>query len=312
MKIGTYAAPLVLFVFFSTRAEKTRSVLVDIKLMSVLFLVAYIIHQFEEHWVDLLGEQYAFYSDVNQLILSALNAQDSTIIPLSPEAIYVINTSLVWLVGILAIWRSPKHLFPSLAMAGITLVNGISHIILGIAQQAYNPGLLTATVIFVPLAVAFYRTVLTTFLEAEKQVIVSIIWSVLAHIIMVAGLLAANWFNVIPEVVYFALLIVWSVIPILLFNASIFSVPQVWESTMEIERSGAKALTAKEIQHLEALKAVVETALTDGVLSDGEIAHIKSIIWADGKVTYEELRIFHETMQSLMGDELPAIDWRPN
>lgn len=79
---------------------------------------------------------------------------------------------------------------------------------------------------------------------------------------------------------------------------------------MDIERSGDKALTAEEIQHLETLKAVVETALADGVLDEGEIAHIRSIIWADGKVTYEELRTLHETIQSLMGDELPALDWR--
>ena len=81
---------------------------------------------------------------------------------------------------------------------------------------------------------------------------------------------------------------------------------------MEIERSGTKALTPEEIQHLEKLKAVVETALADGVLNEGEIAHVESIIWADGKVTYEELRTVHETIQSLMGDELPALDWRPN
>ena len=77
---------------------------------------------------------------------------------------------------------------------------------------------------------------------------------------------------------------------------------------MKIELSGAKALTAKEIQHLETLKAMVETALADGVLSDGEIAHIKSIIWADAQVTYEELRTVHETLQSLIGDELPLLD----
>ena len=79
---------------------------------------------------------------------------------------------------------------------------------------------------------------------------------------------------------------------------------------MEIERSGAKALTPEEIQHLETLKTVVETALADGVINEGELAHIKSIIWADGKVTYEELRTVHETIHSLMGDELPAIEWR--
>ncbi|MEM8543531.1 MAG: hypothetical protein AAGF66_06010 [Cyanobacteria bacterium P01_H01_bin.119] len=129
---------------------------------------------------------------------------------------------------------------------------------------------------------------------------------------MVAGLLADNWFNLIPEAVYFALLIIWSVIPVFLFNASIFSVPQIWESTMEMEFSGAKALTAEEVQHLEKLKAVVKAALADGVLSDGEIDHIKSIIWADGKVTYEELRAVHTTMQSLIGDELPPLEWRRN
>ncbi|MEO0538331.1 MAG: hypothetical protein AAF215_31275 [Cyanobacteria bacterium P01_A01_bin.123] len=81
---------------------------------------------------------------------------------------------------------------------------------------------------------------------------------------------------------------------------------------MEIERSNAKALTPEETQHLEKLKAVVEAALADGVLNEDEIAHIKSIIWADGKVTYEELRTFHETIKSFMGDELPSFDWRRN
>ncbi|MEM9005187.1 MAG: hypothetical protein AAGE59_16905 [Cyanobacteria bacterium P01_F01_bin.86] len=81
---------------------------------------------------------------------------------------------------------------------------------------------------------------------------------------------------------------------------------------MEIERLGAKELTPEEIQHLGTLKTLVEAALADGVLNEDEIAHIKSMLWADGKVTYEELRTVHETIQALMGDELPALDWRPN
>ena len=81
---------------------------------------------------------------------------------------------------------------------------------------------------------------------------------------------------------------------------------------MEIERSKAKALTSEEVQHLNKLKAVVTAALADGVLSEDEITHVKSIIWADNQVTYEELRTVHETLQSLMGDELPLLDWRRN
>lgn len=219
MKVGTYVAPFILLAFFSARPKQTESGLADVKLMAVLLLVAYIIHQFEEHWVDLLGEQYAFYGDVNQLILGVLNAQDSTIMPLSPESIYVINTSLVWLVGALAIWRSSEHVFSMLVMTGITLVNGVSHIVLGLAKQAYNPGLLTAVVIFMPLAISFYRTLLVKMPAIKGQVVASLVWAVLAHIIMVSGLLAANWFHLISEVVYFTLLIVWSIIPAFLFNA---------------------------------------------------------------------------------------------
>ena len=81
---------------------------------------------------------------------------------------------------------------------------------------------------------------------------------------------------------------------------------------MEIERSKAKALTSAEVQHLEKFKAVVAAALADGVLSEDEITHVKSIIWADNQVTYEELRTVHETLQSLIGDELPLLDGRRN
>ncbi|MEM9809069.1 MAG: HXXEE domain-containing protein, partial [Cyanobacteria bacterium P01_D01_bin.56] len=146
--------------------------------------------------------------------------QNTSVMPLSPESIFVINTSLVWLVGVIAIWRSPKHLFPALALAGITLINAGSHIMAGIVKQSYNPGLLTAIVIFVPLAIAFYRSVLVATPTASLQVKVSLILAVLAHIIMVGGLLAANWFNLFPEYGYFAMLVAWSVVPAFLFNSS--------------------------------------------------------------------------------------------
>ena len=217
MKIGIYAVPFIIFIFFSSRTEQTEEVFSDTKLISVLLLLAYIIHQFEELWVDVFGNHYAFYEYFNTLFLSILGAQDSSVIILSREAIFVINTSLVWLIGIIAIWRSPKHLFPVLAMNGIVLVNAISHILPGILKQSYNPGLLTAIVIFLPVAIAFYRKVLFTNPGAKSQVIASIVWAVLAHVILISGLLSANWFELIPELVYFIVLVVWSLIPAFLF-----------------------------------------------------------------------------------------------
>ena len=43
--------------------------------------------------------------------------------------------------------------------------------------------------------------------------------------------------------------------------------------------------------------------------SIAEVNHIKSIIWADGKVTDDELRTVHDTIESGMGDVLPGLEW---
>lgn len=76
-----------------------------------------------------------------------------------------------------------------------------------------------------------------------------------------------------------------------------------------MERHSSKVLSPEDIAHLETLKSVVEKALEDGEFSVAEIDHIKAIIWADGKVTYEELRTVHDTIASVMGDVQPDLEW---
>lgn len=79
---------------------------------------------------------------------------------------------------------------------------------------------------------------------------------------------------------------------------------------MKIERPNAKPLSSEEIAQLETLKYVVEQALEDGQLSIYERERIQSLIWADGKVTYEELRTIDETIHRVMGDIPPELEWR--
>ena len=56
----------------------------------------------------------------------------------------------------------------------------------------------------------------------------------------------------------------------------------------------------------------IEDGLFDGTFSTAEIDRIKSIIWADGKVTYEELRTVNQTIKEVMGDVVPEMEWRSN
>lgn len=81
---------------------------------------------------------------------------------------------------------------------------------------------------------------------------------------------------------------------------------------MEVNSPNSKPLTSEELAHLEKLKSVVEKALEDGKFSDYEIERIKSIIRADGKVTYEELRTVNQTIKDVMGDVAPEMEWRAN
>lgn len=78
---------------------------------------------------------------------------------------------------------------------------------------------------------------------------------------------------------------------------------------MKIERLNAQELSSEDMAHLKTLKSVIEKALEDGAFSTDEIERINSIIWADRKVTYEELRTLHDTIQSVMGAVEPELEW---
>ncbi|NOU61774.1 HXXEE domain-containing protein [Marinifilum caeruleilacunae] len=222
MKIGTYALPFLLIGAFSlNRNGEFKNLNKDYRFISIIMLIAYIVHQYEEHWIDLFGNYYSFYVFNNKFILGNLGATGSAIKPLTKEAIFVINTSLVWLVGVLAILRAPKHIFPLIAMASIIIVNGFVHILAGVIKFEYNPGMFTSVVIFVPIYITFVRYLIKQSKHYIKQIFGGIVWSLLAHVIMVSGLLMANWFNIFPEFVYFIGLVIWSVIPLGLYRNKI-------------------------------------------------------------------------------------------
>ncbi|MEL6523057.1 MAG: HXXEE domain-containing protein [Pseudomonadota bacterium] len=184
---------------------------------ALLLWVAYIVHQFEEHWIDLFGRIYAFHGSLNEL-LSGLTGSESGVEFISPASIFVINTSLVWLVGALAVLLGARHIFAVLCMTAIAVVNAVSHIGAGLVTGTYNPGLLTALILFLPFGVAAYVWLVHTEMATVRLVLASLLWAFLAHVIMVAGILAMHWFGWIPELAYFTTLVVWSLLPAFLFS----------------------------------------------------------------------------------------------
>ncbi|MEM1152680.1 MAG: HXXEE domain-containing protein [Pseudomonadota bacterium] len=214
MKVGTFMAPLLLLIAFTFRSD--GELLSNPRMLSLLLLVAYIVHQFEEHWVDLYGRTYAFKPYLNEF-LSTQMGYESSVEFMSDSSVFVINTSLVWLVGALAIWRGSAHIFTTLCMAAIVVVNAISHIVAGAVAGGYNPGLLSAVVIFLPLGIAVYGRLLLAGAATRRLVIASLIWGLFAHALLIGGILAMNQYDWLPEAVYFVILVAWSILPAFAF-----------------------------------------------------------------------------------------------
>ncbi|BAU65693.1 hypothetical protein STA3757_30820 [Stanieria sp. NIES-3757] len=66
---------------------------------------------------------------------------------------------------------------------------------------------------------------------------------------------------------------------------------------MKSERLNQRELTPEEKQELEKLRAMIESATADGVLTKYERDRISAAMRADGKVTVEELELVRTLMQ---------------
>lgn len=106
-----------------------------------LQLPAYMLHQLEEH----AGDRFRRF--VNTRIAGAPNA-------LTTAAVVVLNVPLVWGVDLASIYLARfVALGWGLVAIYLMLVNAVAHIAGAAVMRAYNPGLITAVAIFVPLGV---------------------------------------------------------------------------------------------------------------------------------------------------------------
>jgi hypothetical protein len=104
-----------------------------------MMLPLYMLHQYEEHDND------RFRTFVNSQIAGGREA-------LSPAAVFVINIPGVWGV-ILVSFALAWNVRPGLGLIAIylVLVNGAAHLVAAIALRRYNPGLITAMLLFLPV-----------------------------------------------------------------------------------------------------------------------------------------------------------------
>jgi hypothetical protein len=103
-----------------------------------LLLPIYMLHQYEEH--D--GDRFRLY--VNRMVGHGEEV-------LTPAAVFVINIGAVWVLDVVVIYLTwGVDLGLGLIAVYLMLINAFVHIAGAIRSRSYNPGLVTAVVLFLP------------------------------------------------------------------------------------------------------------------------------------------------------------------
>ena len=109
--------------------------------LTLIFLQVplYMIHQFEEH----TGDRFRLY--INRTIGGGREA-------LTPAATFWINSLGVWAVDLVAVYLA-WFVGPAWGLAAgyLAVVNALPHIGMTIKHREYNPGVITAALLFLPL-----------------------------------------------------------------------------------------------------------------------------------------------------------------
>ena len=146
----------------------------------------YLVHQFEEHGIDLLGRRYAFQEGLCGVLG---HAESLSVCPATPAFLFAVNAvGCQMTFAFSLVFRRRRPLVAACAW-GVALVNGVIHVGSSLAHGgAYNPGVGTSLLLFLPLSAWMLRTVVRAGVVERREVPRIIATGVLAHAVLLASL----------------------------------------------------------------------------------------------------------------------------
>jgi hypothetical protein len=141
--------------------------------MFAALLVLYMVHQVEEH---------LWPGGFRQFTNAHIFRSGSDDWPVSMGGVALVNVGFVWLPLALAVLFPGLLRWVGLAWIGLTLVNALTHIAASLRFRVYNPGLVTAIVLFLPFAIWALATEVANGLLSGGEVALVIVLGVLLHV----------------------------------------------------------------------------------------------------------------------------------
>jgi hypothetical protein len=187
--IGLGAAGVLLVLLLTTdvlRSDLSVPRWRDLVWLTWAATCAYLIHQFEEHGIDLEGQAYAFRAS----LCARLGFREGTC-PLPPALITAVNIPVVWCAGPISALLGRRWPVIALSYFSVPFVNAFAHLAAAVAQRSYNPGLLTAVVLFLPLSLWAFAVALQRFPAlGVRAVLATVVGGVALHAVLFGSIVA--------------------------------------------------------------------------------------------------------------------------
>ncbi|WP_348981983.1 HXXEE domain-containing protein [Brachybacterium epidermidis] len=171
-------------------------------------VIAYMLHNFEEYGIDLLGRPFQFPATACE----TFGFPDVVSCPLVPSFFVAVNIPFVWIALVAAALIARKVPAVGLTGAGLLLTNALSHVATLPTPMGYSPGTLTAVLLFIPLAVWVFATQFGRGKQRIPVLIVILAASILAQLVLL--LLLAGLSN--DVIALSAAIVIQTVDPVLL------------------------------------------------------------------------------------------------
>jgi hypothetical protein len=173
-------------------------------------LPIYMLHQFEEHGVDLFGRRYAFQAAICAVLG---HPADVAGCPASEPFLLAVNVGTVWIAGVCAGLAGPRRPMVGAATVGLLAANAAAHIAPALRSGTYNPGLLTAGLLFFPTSAWILAVLVRRCGLRPVHAAAAVGAGVLMHGVLIGSLILRDR-GVIPEAVSLALQIANGFVPL--------------------------------------------------------------------------------------------------
>lgn len=151
------------------------------KILGWILISTYMIHQFEEHGIDIKGEKYSFqksfckffgYNNVNKC-------------PGDEKFIFSVNVPGLYIAGIIAGLFNNTRPIAAGGFAAVLLINAFAHSFGSIRIKEYNPGLMTSLLLFIPISIYYFYKMYQIKKLSKTDIGLCILIGILYHIVII-------------------------------------------------------------------------------------------------------------------------------